>query len=417
MNDKVKDFYSTATGWNMFDQRYLTEPLMEFIGKEHLFVQELFATCSEYKGILEIGCGYGRFMNWAICNEVDYDGLDLVPWLVDIGLLRQQKLKKLFQNAWARVHNLPAEHMGKVLYSNSCSREHAAKLLIFPFNCFGNIANLKEVMKALAASGQDVLISTYRTDPFTSASRKAYYRKCGFTKVEIQGANNGILLTSAEGLHAIAYTECYLRELFEEYGYNLAYKVGLGSIGLQYHFKALHPNSRSYHSNSNVARTTTTQTFPHAAPENKVQLPHNISDEASCISLSALTDELSTATSNGNLLMFDRLLGVLLYADNSNLLVRSTSKLPEGTIVRVALCKGEKHNRPIDVVVCATTVDSVCSSSDNGFDMTLKLFRTTPAMSAWWKSVALHSQETFGSSRNMGATTEAAARFSTLNAA
>ena len=388
MNNTVKDFYSNATGWNMFDGRYLTQPVSEFISAEHVFIDELFKTCSKYKGIIEIGCGYGRFMNWASSNEVDYDGLDLVPWLVDIGILRQQKLGELLHPGRYRVHNLPAEDMGKVLGASSYSRK-PNKLIIFPFNCFGNIANLKEVMKALAESGQDVLISTYRTDPETSALRKAYYRKCGFTQVEIQRTSNGILLTSAEGLHAIAYDEWYLRLLFEEYGYELTYKVDLGAIGLQYHFKSRSGRERSYESSS-ISQTVSRQI------QELVEPPYIGSDEASWLNLSALRDEVSTSTSNGNLLMFESCVGFLQDADNSSLVVRAARKVPEGTIVRVALCK-----QKIDVAVCATTVETVTHlAGDNEFEMKLKFFKPNPVMSAWWLMIASQMRKSNFSIKN-----------------
>ena len=47
-----------------------------------------------YSRLVEVGCGYGRYLNWAVSRGYDYLGLDIVPWLVELGQLRIANARK-----------------------------------------------------------------------------------------------------------------------------------------------------------------------------------------------------------------------------------------------------------------------------------------------------------------------------------
>src|SRR5262249_24600299 len=111
-----------------------------------------------------------------------------------------------------------------------------ARLVFFPFNCFGNLADRDEVVAAIASHASHALVSSFQTSKAATEQRARYYTHCGFTNVTGQEDNKGILATAEEGLHSYAYHQEILESLFAEYGFQLCQESEFGGIGISFHW-------------------------------------------------------------------------------------------------------------------------------------------------------------------------------------
>lgn len=235
-DDPVRRFYSSGQGWNMFNSALLTQELREFLQEEIEFVDYVTSRMGrQCSRLVEIGCGYGRYLEWASRRGLSYFGLDLVPWLADMGSLRAQQLQMQFPNWQGHVENASVDQIDQILLAQTQIDITAGRpLVLFPFNCFGNLNRVEAVMQALSRLGADVLISTFKDDEETITIRKAYYQNCGYeTNLTHSRISNGVLIQADEGLRAYAYSIRYLKELFERHGFALASPVkNLSRIGV-----------------------------------------------------------------------------------------------------------------------------------------------------------------------------------------
>jgi hypothetical protein len=231
--ERVTSFYSCLYGWNMFDAKLLTHELEQFLSEEGRVLETLCGQTESPTLLIEVGCGYGRYMRWSIAHGFSYLGCDLVPWLIDMGQIRLAALKKEHPDSQASLHTLSIERLAELMPGDSGS---VSTLVFFPFNCFGNLSNISPVMETLARCADEVFISTFRTDEITTTLRKAYYANCGYSDLVTYKTQVGSLVSSKEGLHAIAYSADYLERLFARYGFELNSAVNYGTIGVGYHF-------------------------------------------------------------------------------------------------------------------------------------------------------------------------------------
>lgn len=216
----------------MFDSSFLTTELELYLATEANILNGVVDN-SKINHLVEIGCGYGRYALWAAERRLRYDGIDLVSWMIDIGKLRLKKIRHLHPAFQGQVHHLPAANVLS-LFEKQPSQERP--LLFFPFNCFGNISDLKSTLENLRGFNGDLFISTFKVDEPTTEIRKIYYSRCGYTAVKHQTISEGTLVTSDEGLHASAYSSIYLISLLQKYGFANVSQREFANIGLGYHF-------------------------------------------------------------------------------------------------------------------------------------------------------------------------------------
>src|SRR4051812_2980476 len=107
----IETFYREANGWMMFDSNYLTSAVRDYLGAESVQLSLLASGQKPYDHFVEIGCGYGRFMEWSIAQNMRYDGLELVGWLADFGKNRIPRLSHKYPNSQMSVHNVPVEYI------------------------------------------------------------------------------------------------------------------------------------------------------------------------------------------------------------------------------------------------------------------------------------------------------------------
>lgn len=336
-DDRVKHFYTHSLGWNMFDSKFLTPALEAFLEQESDVLagvfQNQFSAQPGYNHLVEVGCGYGRYLNWSLSRNLAYDGLDLVPWLIHIGEIRVARMRSLHPTSRCAVHNLPVEKLGFLLQDPMANRREWNTLVFFPFNCFGNIASVREVMKTLQQSGCDVYVSSFQLNETTTELRKQYYTNCGYRKLEVDRSDAGLKITSSEGLHAYAYSHEYLTGLFQEYGFHLTASESLGEIGVGYHFVKTPGLSET--------KSKTILEMPEQAVQSEqrqsLRVDAEISMTISVLHEDSVADSSSVQPEPGSLLEFENHSGIARNISQDGVLVQSDHAWPVGAIVKLEM--------------------------------------------------------------------------------
>ena len=230
-NQRVRKYYS-ETGWTMFDARHLTEPIKQFLTNESKELDAILADKS-YDTLVEIGCGYGRHMQAALKLGLNYEGLDLVNWLTEIGTLRVQQLGGLYPNLRCRISNDSITAIDKLEIGEYSNRA----LVLFPFNCFGNLSCVESALDVLSTQEFDLLISTFETDKKTTHARKEYYENCGSQVAGITEDEDGVQIESIDGLKSFAPDPIWLETILARFGFVLVGKFQYCEIGGGYLFK------------------------------------------------------------------------------------------------------------------------------------------------------------------------------------
>jgi hypothetical protein len=157
--------------------------------------------------------------------------------MTTIGKYRCRKLFKQNKRCACHIHNSTIENLPVVIRKKKFGLQKGHRLVFFPFNCFGNIRNLKKIMQVLKLLKADVFISTYRSDSIASEIRGRYYRQCGYAGVICKRTNKGHIVKSQKELYSYAYNQQYLEMLCKEANLRLAKIFQLSNIGVGYLFK------------------------------------------------------------------------------------------------------------------------------------------------------------------------------------
>jgi len=217
----------------MFDSHFLTPEVGTYLQDEEDVVLE--AMQRGYRRLVEVGCGYGRYLNFAAGHGFDYVGLDIVPWLVEMGQLRVANVRKKFPDAKCRVVLHPAEDIAGI--SDIAGSREEKTLALFPFNCLGNVSQFEAALDSLKDSKVDVVVSTFKTDGTATKIRKTYYQNCGYEQLNSRLMKEGLLIVSDEGFHAMAYYFNWLMNAFNKRGFDLVATCESGAVGSIYYFE------------------------------------------------------------------------------------------------------------------------------------------------------------------------------------
>lgn len=220
----VLHFYAHAGGSRMLAQAHHTpavraylereaEPLLDEPGFEHLF---------------EVGCGQGRHLDWARGHELHYDGLDLVPGLIEQGRARARALTPSPRRCELHVGSAAALH--ELWLACGLDSRAASVIVLLPFNCFGCLARPELVAAAVAATGARVFLSMFDVSAAATRHRHEYYTKLGFAEVRSRRTDRGVLFTSTEGLWSYAYDRGFLAHVLGNVGLVPLRELELGDI-------------------------------------------------------------------------------------------------------------------------------------------------------------------------------------------
>lgn len=214
----------------MFADEYLTPAVRAYLDLE----AEPLRGEASFTHLFEVGCGHGRYLLWARERGLDYDGLDIVPWLVEEGRSRLAALKSSFRRC--KLHVGSVEDLHALWIAEGLEPRSGSTIVFFPFNCFGNLARPERVVRSIAATGARVFLSVFATSPEATARRREFYAQSGYAALSTHTMDRGVLFTSAEGMWSFAYDRGHLEKTFDAAGYALVRSVALGPIAVGYLF-------------------------------------------------------------------------------------------------------------------------------------------------------------------------------------
>ena len=214
----------------MLDDALLTPAMRSYLDGE----VETLAVEPALEHLFEVGCGDGRHLAWARERGLGYDGLDIVPWLVERG--RDALGAMTPAPVRCNLHVGTAETLASVWADQGLAARRSSTVVFFPFNCFGNVARPARVAQAIAVTGARVFLSVLSPSAESTARRREYYAQVGYTGLEQHETERGVLFTSAEGLWSFAYHLSFLERLLGEVGYALARAAEMTPIAAGYLF-------------------------------------------------------------------------------------------------------------------------------------------------------------------------------------
>lgn len=207
------EFYQNGYGDRFTDPLLFNEEVAAFLQAEE---QILNTVSYRLRGIIEVGCMHGRYMEWAVRQRKRYFGIDVVERYISRGWksLRNRGLPA------ADYHFLlgSVEQMPRVLNDPHVSAHPEQYLVLFPFNSFGNMDYPEAAVRAMETLKLHVIISTYQTTDYATNARAEYYARCGYQDLRIVRDACKVGVTSAEGLRSYAFNPAYLIQQFRQYG-------------------------------------------------------------------------------------------------------------------------------------------------------------------------------------------------------
>lgn len=223
----VREFYASGGGERMFEREHATDAVRTYLEEEAQHVVRVFERLSP-RHLFEVGCGTGSYLEWAERQHVDYDGVDLVSHLVEAGRKRLRGSAQTRQ----KLHVGSCREVASLFDEEGLTERGTDVVVLFPFNCFGNVAEPSRVVQSLRRTGARVLVSGFLPNAEGTSARKEYYSKLGYSSITEEHDRHGVLFSSAEGLHSWAMEPAVLDQLFEAEGFRLVERAALGPIGV-----------------------------------------------------------------------------------------------------------------------------------------------------------------------------------------
>lgn len=304
----------------MFDSNTLTAEIKDYLAAEASFVEQVMLL--GYRTVVEVGCGYGRYLHWALQRGYSYVGLDIVPWLIEIAQLRAVRAKSKYPDLKCEILRHPAEDIARTVKELSLNRPEQRAIVFFPFNCLGNVAQFDAVVDSLEASELDVIVSTFKTDAKATKTRKEYYGKCGFQDLNSRILKQGLLMVSEDGFHAMSYHQEFLANALRKRGFELKQQEQSVSVGCLFHF--------SYGTSGRLSGSVETETFGDSDTN-----PIEVSVYA--IENDPLADDRKSHEPAGALLSFTEMKMSCSPMSADRIQGESSQPLPMGTMLRILL--------------------------------------------------------------------------------
>ena len=155
MSPAASHGFFSRYGGAMQDTSLFTPAIGDYLAAEMVFVEQVMRERG-LNHLLEIGSGPGRYRQWANERGLHYDGIDFVRDLVHKaepyggGPLR------------SHVHYASADDLDRLFEREALHAADYKTLVLFPFNCFGNIAKNAKVIRHLATLELTAVVSTYQ---------------------------------------------------------------------------------------------------------------------------------------------------------------------------------------------------------------------------------------------------------------
>ncbi|MBW8832187.1 MAG: class I SAM-dependent methyltransferase [Burkholderiales bacterium] len=163
----------------------------------------------QYECIIEVGCHAGHNSEWlaALCTQ--YIGVDINKAAIDHALQKKPR-SGCIDFLCTSVEKLRSLVLPEGKYPRR-------KLVLFPFNLFGNFINVVELIEMLDMAGVDLAMSNFNTRSDTTIGRYNYYVNCfGNSSIRVYDAEQGVLFKAGQKFRSIAYKPEYLTKLVHD---------------------------------------------------------------------------------------------------------------------------------------------------------------------------------------------------------
>ncbi len=223
-----REFYESGRGDRLSDASCYPLEIVRFLHEEQRLLNSL---ADNIDLLVEVGCMEGRYLDWAVANQKQYLGIDIVQRYIEAGQARLETGR--FPAFSYRLRIGDAEEISTVLKDERLDCANYRALLFFPFNSFGNMLNADRVIENMADANQPFVISTYGTSTDTNAWRHTYYESCKYREITKSVSEDGVRFYSPDGLNSIAYSPAYMQVLFDRFKLRVQ-RVAFSRIGLAY---------------------------------------------------------------------------------------------------------------------------------------------------------------------------------------
>lgn len=203
------DFYmSFGDSDRIMDPSCFSPEIAQFLQDEKNHLSKVFLQ-EQYECIIEVGCHAGHNADWlsALCTQ--YIGVDINKDAIE--LAQQTKhLPGKIDFFCTSVENLKPLMLPDGKYPQR-------KIVLFPFNLFGNFINVEELIEMLDMTGVDLAMSNFNTRSATTIGRYNYYINCfGKASIRVYDAEQGVLFKAGQKFRSIAYNPEYLTKLVHD---------------------------------------------------------------------------------------------------------------------------------------------------------------------------------------------------------
>lgn len=360
---EIEQFYGERKGWRMFDSHTLTLEIESYLRAEAVFLGKTMG--AGYKTLIEVGCGYGRYLDWALSRGYSYVGLDIVPWLVELGQMRVTRARSRYPGARCAIYRHPAESIARATREYCPDLNEHNALAFFPFNCLGNVARFDTVIDSLKASRLDLVVSTFKTDAVATRIRKDYYGKCGYEQLNSRIMKQGLLIISEEGFHAMAYHREFLVNALKKRGFDLRWQEQAESVGSIYYF--------SFNKEHGAEK---------AAEVNAGNSNNGIDACVHAVEKDPLANSQRNLESGGELLSFKEMSMNCRLVSADHILALSAHSVESGTTVRLVVPVIPQNRSAIEGHLWYTDlvgeVESCGEKTEGQFEIVIKLSKPEP---------------------------------------
>lgn len=190
------------------DQKCFSTEVHHFLHDEKNHLIKLFSKES-YDCIIEVGCHVGHNANWLseLCTQ--YIGIDINKKAIELARKNKELPGKI------EFFCTAIEDMGFLLTTGG--ENLTRKLVLFPFNLFGNFINVEELIAMFDMTGVDIAMSNFNTKSATTIGRYDYYANCfGRSTVRVYDAEQGILFKAGQRFQSIAHNTDYLTKVIHD---------------------------------------------------------------------------------------------------------------------------------------------------------------------------------------------------------
>lgn len=203
------DFYmSSPDSERIMNPECFSPEVEQFLQDERNHLTKVLLQ-EEYECIIEVGCHAGHNSEWlsALCSQ--YIGVDInKSAIADALKLRHRP---------GRIDFIctPVEKLRSLVLP--VDKYPRRKLVLFPFNLFGNFINVEELIEMLDMAGVDLAMSNFNTRSATTIGRYNYYVTCfGKSSIRVYDAEQGVLFKAGQSFRSVAYKPEYLTKLIHD---------------------------------------------------------------------------------------------------------------------------------------------------------------------------------------------------------